>query len=1262
MPPIRVSDSENGSEQMRYSKTTLRELSASYTRILKKCAYLNALIFMSSALLTTGAKATIYPADGAVIDTDLTDSYEIASGKTVEFTGANAEGLSAGYGGAIENSGTLNINDFTFTGNTATAGYGGAVDNYGGTVTISGQSSFTGNTSPITNGVGGAISNDGGSAVLTINEGASFSGNSSTNGGAIYTATTATITGASFEGNEASYGGSLFSSGTTTITGVNGVDTFKNNNATVYGGAIIGYTGGDLTINNATFTGNTATSYAGGIYSDGTLTIKDSIFDGNSAAQDGAVTDTSGATGGMCITNTIFQNNHANSVGALGLYSKNATSTLDNVQFISNSAINGGSGAAFVGAQGQVIINGAIFDSNTATLAGGAIGTRAHEVGDDSGAKLDISKTTFTGNTAGTNGGAISNYLYNDAAGDGYVKVTDSTFTSNSAENGGAIYNHKGTSQTGSVYLSNTTFTDNTATTAGGAIYNEGTLTLSGTQKFIGNTATLKGGAIYNSGTLTIGDGAFFQDNISLGEGSTLGHGSDIYNDHGIVVIGDNLTVERTSVPAGHDCAIYSPNGGDVTIGNNAKFTGIKEAVVVGGGTHVIGDNAIFTNNRSSINIHSTGTTFTLGKNALFENNPAWTLSTNDGSNATVRIGDGFTLQNNENISTSSSDNFALLYNGKGKSTFEFLGSSTFRNNLVHQNAGVIQNWSYIIFDGDATFENNNAAGNGSSTNGDGGALRNRYGSFAPTATFNGNATFTGNNANYRGGAIFNDKGQIAFNQKAIFENNTAAFGSAIFNDKGTITFESDATFSGNKDQGELNDIYNNQGTLTFKGNTTLDGGIAGSGTTIFTDTASLTVNGGTTTISNTVENQGASLSFVFDKNFSEDTYQLVTGSLDTEFTLNSNALFDITTTDTNGTYAIAKKSSENIAEAVVEAGGTANQAATIAAVATSDSDHPVAQALSESLQTNPSEATKAAEELAPDTSDNVMGVAQAVITLIADAATNRIDILGRSGGDTFTGGNVWVQGLYNHSKQDASQSTTGFKANTAGVAFGLDGKVNDALTLGVGYGYTYTHSHAGSRRLNIDGHNVFVYGAYQPDAWYVHTLAAYGFNPYEEKKAPMGVTFKSKYDVSTYALNVMTGYDFANGLSPEIGARYLLAKQDAYFDGLQRVASNNTDVLTGVVGVKYKTSVQAKDWTFKPTLRLAATYDLHSSDSTAHVTLPGGSSYQIVGERLKRFGVETGVGLETTLKDWTVGLEYTGNFRKDYQSHTGMLKAKYAF
>ena len=934
---------------MKYSKTTLRELSANYTRILKKCAYLNALIFVSTALLTTGAKATVYPADGDVIDTNLTDSYEITSGKTVEFTGANAEGLSAGYGGAIENSGTLNINDFTFTGNTATAGFGGAVDNYGGSVTISGQSSFIGNTSPVSNGAGGAISNDGGSAVLTINEGVNFSGNSATNGGAVYNAKTATITGASFEGNEASYGGGLFSSGTTTITGVNGVDTFKNNNATVYGGAIIGYTGGDLTINNATFTGNTATSYAGGIYSDGTLTIKDSIFDGNSAAEDGAVTDTSGATGGMCITNTVFQNNHANSVGALGLYSKNATSTLDNVQFISNSAINGGSGAAFVGAQGQVIINGATFDSNTATLAGGAIGTRAHEAGDDSGAKLDISKTTFTGNTAGTNGGAISNYLYNDAAGDGYVKVTDSTFTSNSATNGGAVYNYKGTSQTGSICFINATFTDNTASGQGGALYNEGDLILSGTTTFSGNTA---------------------------------------------------------------------------------------------GGT--------------------------------------------------------------------------------------------------------------------------------------------------------------------------------------------------------------------------LNDIYND-GNLTVSDALTLDGGISGTGTAVFTG-GTLTVNGGTTTISNTVENQGTSLSFVFDKNFSEDTYQLVTGSLDTEFTLNSNALFDITTTDTNGTYAIAKKSSEDIAETVIEAGGTANQAATIAAVATSDSDHPVAYALSESLQTNPSEATKAAEELAPDTSDNVMGVAQTVVALITDAATNRIDILGRSGGDTFTGGNVWVQGLYNYSKQDASRSTTGFKANTAGVAFGLDGKVNDALTLGVGYGYTYTHSHAGSRRLNIDGHNVFVYGAYQPDAWYVHTLASYGFNPYEEKKAPMGVTFNSKYDVSTYALNIMTGYDFENGLSPEIGARYLLAKQDAYFDGLQRVASNNTDVLTGVVGVKYKTSVQAKDWTFKPTLRLAATYDFHSSDSTAHVTLPGGSGYQIVGERLKRFGVETGVGLETTLKDWTIGLEYNGNFRKDYQSHTGMLKAKDSF
>jgi uncharacterized protein with beta-barrel porin domain len=174
--------------------------------------------------------------------------------------------------------------------------------------------------------------------------------------------------------------------------------------------------------------------------------------------------------------------------------------------------------------------------------------------------------------------------------------------------------------------------------------------------------------------------------------------------------------------------------------------------------------------------------------------------------------------------------------------------------------------------------------------------------------------------------------------------------------------------------------------------------------------------------------------------------------------------------------------------------------------------------------------------------------------------------------------------------------------------------------------------------------------------------MISYGLSKYTEEKTPMGIAMKSKYDVDTYSANLTTGYDFASGITPYAGLRYILAKQDAYSDGAQYIKSDDNDLLTGILGAKYSADIKTKDFTFAPNIRLAATYDFISDNSVANVNIIGGGNYQITGERLKRFGVETGVGVETTWGDWNLSLDYNGSFKKDFQSHTGMLKAKYNF
>ena len=460
------------------------------------------------------------------------------------------------------------------------------------------------------------------------------------------------------------------------------------------------------------------------------------------------------------------------------------------------------------------------------------------------------------------------------------------------------------------------------------------------------------------------------------------------------------------------------------------------------------------------------------------------------------------------------------------------------------------------------------------------------------------------------------------------------------------------------------NAVLNLTGTLTLAEESTLNianllNGTVISGGTIKTNGATLTAD--SFVVSNAGKYTFASSNFIDGDNAEVTTDDDFNLSDSIKAAIDNNLVYDITYS--KGTFTVAERSDTDIAGDIISGGATAQEANTAAAVADADSAHPVVAAITQALQTGDVAAvTKAAKDLAPTTSQQVLGVTQSVNGLLSNLAGGRMAVLGKSGGDAFIGGGTWVQGLYNHTKQSKDARTDGFRANSRGIALGLDGKINEAVTIGIGYGYTDTDAKAGGHNVDVDGNNIFAYAQYQPDAWYVNGMLNYGFAKYTEKKAPMGVAMQAKYDVKSYAANLMTGYDFESGFTPEAGLRYLLVDQKDYNDGVQTVRSDNSEVLTGVVGVKYTANIKANDWTFKPTLRLAATYDVKSDDSKANVTVTGGGNYQITGERLHRFGTEAGVGVGATCGDWELSVDYNGSFRKDFQSHTGMLKAKYNF
>lgn len=666
-------------------------------------------------------------------------------------------------------------------------------------------------------------------------------------------------------------------------------------------------------------------------------------------------------------------------------------------------------------------------------------------------------------------------------------------------------------------------------------------------------------------------------------------------------------------------------NSGKLTVADGVVFNGNAGSVggavstVDASGAAVIGDNVSFIGNTSAMQggaYHNQRATSTIGDNAKFHNNMA------------IGYGGGAVYQDTD-----------------GREAVLTIGDN-------------------------AEFK-----GNKSETS-HGGAVMNFNAGDKAEITIGKNAVFSGNSAG--------KTAEMTIAGVSVFENNEATgLGGAVYND-GKLNMGG-AVFSGNKAGGKLNDVYN-AGELNFTGDVTLDGGIAGNGTTTFAKDTVLTVKTGTTTISNDVVNKGATLSLVFANGYAGGEYDLITeeGSLDKEFNIAQNALYNIKANE-NGSYTISKKTAGDF---VASTGANVNQANTISAVAGSKTGSARFDAVAERIggliqsahasdvQTALNAATALAPEVAPmvtqsesQTVNQVFGAVSTRLSGGAIAAAGEAGAEGVSSGDNvFERVAMWIQGMFNRSELDDTAKTKGFDADSAGVAMGLEKRVNDQVKLGIGYAYTNTDIDGFMRSTDVDTHTAILYGEYKPSAWFVNGVVSYGWSDYSESKNVAGYNVNADYDATSLGLQAMTGYEMqvkGFNLTPEAGLRYVHTSQDAYTDTVdQRVSANDSDILTGVIGAKADREFTLEnEMTLRPEVRVALTYDMFNDAGGSVVTLANGAAYRVDGEALDRFGVELGAGLTAEVNDNVeLSLRYEGQFRDDYTDHTGLLNAKYKF
>ena len=407
----------------------------------------------------------------------------------------------------------------------------------------------------------------------------------------------------------------------------------------------------------------------------------------------------------------------------------------------------------------------------------------------------------------------------------------------------------------------------------------------------------------------------------------------------------------------------------------------------------------------------------------------------------------------------------------------------------------------------------------------------------------------------------------------------------------------------------------------------------------------------------------------------------LLKGNVDNHFTNEiSNNRYKVISEDGKNFDITYENSASDV---VADAGGSANNAQTAEAWDTlvqsstaSANAKAVASVLNDLSQNNEQAYVAALTAVAPEVAPMVQKTQTETANQVFGAVSTRL-----TGGSISTGGEgmssgdniferaaMWVQGMFNKSKLDDTSKAKGFDADSAGVAFGAEKFVTDDTKIGIGYAYTNTDIDGFMRSTDVDTHTAILYGEYKPSNWYVNGIATYGWSDYSEDKSVAGVGVKADYDVETFGLQAMTGYDMqvkGLGFTPEVGLRYVHIKQDAYKDSAdQKVSGNDSDILTGVIGAKVsKTWELSNGMNIKPEARIAATYDLFNDDVKSVVTLANGSAYAVEGEALDRFGMEFGAGVTAEVNDNVeLSLGYEGKFREDYQDHTGLINAKYKF
>ena len=262
---------------------------------------------------------------------------------------------------------------------------------------------------------------------------------------------------------------------------------------------------------------------------------------------------------------------------------------------------------------------------------------------------------------------------------------------------------------------------------------------------------------------------------------------------------------------------------------------------------------------------------------------------------------------------------------------------------------------------------------------------------------------------------------------------------------------------------------------------------------------------------------------------------------------------------------------------------------------------------------------------------------------------------------------NIWAVPYYGESEQKDVGKVYGYDSKSYGIIAGIDKQITQHVKLGIGGRYEETDISSKRRDYDVTTSTAFAYGEYKPNEWFINGVVKYDFADWDEKRYAVKRIIKANYRVDVLSANMTGGYEYRKNtwlITPQAGLRWHRINRHGYTDtALQTISGHNTDILSGVAGLRIQNNSEIKGHKIHPSLYAGITYDINSGKDGGVVTLTNGTSYHYEGATMKRFAVEVSPSIAYDITDkLSFAVEYTGAFREHYQNHTASVGVNYQF